>query len=214
MNHDLLEQFGNRFERMERAISSLQQGNGVLISDSADRENEGDLIFPAQSVTESQMAMMIRECSGIVCLCMTPELVDALSLPLMVEKNTSRFGTAYTVSIEAANGVTTGVSAHDRMITVRTAVADDAQPDDLHRPGHIFPLRARQQGVLERPGHTEATVDIMRIAGLKPCGVLCELTNKNGTMARLPEIISFGLKNKIPVFTVQDLIAYRRAEAC
>lgn len=199
---------------MERAISSLQQGNGVLISDSADRENEGDLIFPAQSVTESQMAMMIRECSGIVCLCMTPELVDALSLPLMVEKNTSRFGTAYTVSIEAANGVTTGVSAHDRMITVRTAVADDAQPDDLHRPGHIFPLRARQQGVLERPGHTEATVDIMRIAGLKPCGVLCELTNKNGTMARLPEIISFGLKNKIPVFTVQDLIAYRRAEAC
>ena len=214
MNHDLLEQFGNRFERMERAISSLQQGNGVLISDSADRENEGDLIFPAQSVTESQMAMMIRECSGIVCLCMTPELVDALSLPLMVEKNTSRFGTAYTVSIEAANGVTTGVSAHDRMITVRTAVADDARPDDLHRPGHIFPLRARQQGVLERPGHTEATVDIMRIAGLKPCGVLCELTNKNGTMARLPEIVSFGLKNKIPVFTVQDLIAYRRAETC
>ena len=214
MNHDLLEQFGNRFERMERAISSLQQGYGVLISDSEDRENEGDLIFPAQSVTESQMAMMIRECSGIVCLCMTPELVDALSLPLMVEKNTSRFGTAYTVSIEAANGVTTGVSAHDRMITVRTAVADDAQPDDLNRPGHIFPLRARQQGVLERPGHTEATVDIMRIAGLKPCGVLCELTNKNGTMARLPEIISFGLKNRIPVFTVQDLIAYRRAEAC
>jgi len=131
---------------------------------------------------------------------------------LMVEKNTSRFGTAYTVSIEAAKGVTTGVSAHDRMITVRTAVADDARPDDLHRPGHIFPLRARQQGVLERPGHTEATVDIMRIAGLKPCGVLCELTNKNGTMARLPEIISFGLTNDIPVFTVQDLVAYRSAE--
>jgi 3,4-dihydroxy 2-butanone 4-phosphate synthase len=212
LNHDLLEQFGNRFERMERAISSLQQGNGVLISDSEDRENEGDLIFPAQSVTESQMAMMIRECSGIVCLCMTPELADTLSLPLMVEKNTSRFGTAYMVSIEAAKGVTTGVSAHDRMITVRTAVADDARPDDLHRPGHIFPLRARQQGVLERPGHTEATVDIMRIAGLKPCGVLCELTNKNGTMARLPELISFGLTNDIPVITVQDLGAYRRAE--
>jgi 3,4-dihydroxy 2-butanone 4-phosphate synthase len=212
LNHDLLEQFGNRFERMERAISSLQQGNGVLISDSEDRENEGDLIFPAQSVTESQMAMMIRECSGIVCLCMTPELADTLSLPLMAEKNTSRFGTAYMVSIEAAKGVTTGVSAHDRMITVRTAVADDARPDDLHRPGHIFPLRARQQGVLERPGHTEATVDIMRIAGLKPCGVLCELTNKNGTMARLPELISFGLTNDIPVITVQDLVAYRRAE--
>jgi 3,4-dihydroxy 2-butanone 4-phosphate synthase len=158
------------------------------------------------------MAMMIRECSGIVCLCMTPELADTLSLPLMVEKNTSRFGTAYMVSIEAAKGVTTGVSAHDRMITVRTAVADDARPDDLHRPGHIFPLRARQQGVLERPGHTEATVDIMRIAGLKPCGVLCELTNKNGTMARLPELISFGLTNDIPVITVQDLVAYRRAE--
>lgn len=178
MNHDLLEQFGNPFERIKRAISSLQQGNGILISDSEDRENEGDLIFPAQSITESQMAMMIRECSGIVCLCMTPDLADALSLPLMVERNTSRFGTAYTVSIEAAQGVTTGVSAHDRMITVRTAVADDTQPADLHRPGHIFPLRARQQGALERAGHTEATVDIMRIAGLKPCGVLCELTNE------------------------------------
>jgi 3,4-dihydroxy 2-butanone 4-phosphate synthase len=207
---DLLAKFGNYRDRVERAISSLQKGNGILVTDNEDRENEGDLIFPAQTLTESQMAMLIRECSGIVCLCIRPELADALSLPLMVEKNSSRFGTGFTVSIEAAKGVTTGVSAYDRMITVRTAVADGAQPDDLHRPGHIFPLRARDGGILERPGHTEATVDIMRLAGLKPSRVLCELTNKNGTMARLPEIISFGQENNIPILTVMDLVSYRK----
>ena len=132
-------------------------------------------IFPAETVTEMQMALLIRECSGIVCLCLTEEKIDTLQLPMMVERNGSRFQTAFTVSIEASRGVTTGVSAADRVATVKAAVADDAKPKDLTSPGHVFPLKAKSGGVLERPGHTEATVDLMQLAGLKPCGVLCEL---------------------------------------
>lgn len=211
MNQLLLTQFGNSFERVENALHSLRNGQGVLVTDDEDRENEGDLIFPAESVTEAQMAMLIRECSGIVCLCLTDEKVRSLRLPMMVENNSSRFQTAFTVSIEAANGVSTGVSAADRVTTVKTAVADNAKPEDLHRPGHIFPLRARVGGVLERPGHTEATVDLMRLAGLNPCGVLCELTNPNGTMARLPEITAFAEKHRFQVLTVQDLVDYRQS---
>jgi 3,4-dihydroxy 2-butanone 4-phosphate synthase len=132
---------------------------------------------------------------------------------MMVERNSSRFGTAYTVSIEAAEGVTTGVSAHDRVATVRAAVADDAVPEHLHRPGHVFPLKARANGVLDRQGHTEATVDLMRLAGLRPCGVLCELTNPDGTMAHLPEIVAFARTHAMPVLTVADLVEYRKRVA-
>jgi len=210
MNQSLLDRFGDSAERVRSALSSLQSGSGVLVTDDEDRENEGDLIFPAQTLTPSQMAMLIRECSGIVCLCLTEEKAASLDLPPMVKDNSSRYQTAFTVSIEAAEGVTTGVSAADRVRTVKTAVADASRPADLNRPGHIFPLRARERGVLERRGHTEATVDLMALAGLKPCGVLCELTNPDGSMAKLPEIVSFAEKNELPVMSVDDLVHYRR----
>lgn len=210
MNQNLLAQFGDSFERVERALDALRSGQGVMVTDDEERENEGDLIFAAESLTEAQMAMLIRECSGIVCLCLPHEKVRSLGLPMMVENNSSKYGTAFTVSIEAAKGVTTGVSAADRVATVKAAIADDAKPDDLHQPGHVFPLRARPGGVIERGGHTEATVDLMRLAGLKPCGVLCELTNPDGTMARLPEVVAFAETHGMPVVTIEDLVHYRR----
>jgi 3,4-dihydroxy 2-butanone 4-phosphate synthase len=213
MNQSLLDRFGDPAERVRAALSSLQSGSGVLVTDDEDRENEGDLIFPAQTLTQKQMAMLIRECSGIVCLCLTEEKAASLDLPPMVEDNSSRYQTAFTVSIEAARGVTTGVSAADRVRTVKAAIADRARPGDLNRPGHIFPLRARESGVLERRGHTEATVDLMALAGLKPCGVLCELTNPDGSMAKLPQIVSFAEKNGLPVMSVDDLVHYRRRTA-
>lgn len=209
MNQNLLAQFGNPSARMEKALAAFQQGRGVLVTDDEDRENEGDLIFAAESLTNEQMAMLIRECSGIVCLCLPGKKADALGLPLMVRHNSSRYQTAFTISIESAEGVTTGVSAADRVTTVKTAIRDDAKPQDLSHPGHVFPLRARDGGVLERQGHTEATVDLARLAGLKPYGVLCELTNADGTMARLPEIAAFAHHHHLPVITVQDIVAYR-----
>lgn len=213
MKRLLTEHFGPAQKRVKRALVDLKAGRGVLVTDNAERENEGDLIFPAESITESQMALLIRECSGIVCLCLTAQKVAALRLPMMVKNNTSPFQTAFTVSIEAAEGVTTGVSAADRVKTIQTAIADQARPADLRKPGHVFPLRAREGGVLERPGHTEATVDLMKLAGLKPCGVLCELTNPDGSMARLPEIIRFAEKHNFSVVTVDDLVAYRQRHA-
>jgi len=210
MNQSPLDDFGDSQTRVKLALRSLAQGGGVLVVDDCNRENEGDLIFPAQTVSEAQMAMLIRECSGIVCLCITDEAADRLALPPMVEKNTSRNKTAFTVTIEAAEGVTTGVSAADRVRTVRAAVAQEARPEHLHRPGHVFPLRAKPGGVLERRGHTEATVDLMRLAGLAPAGVLCELTNADGSMARLPEVAAFGRAHGLPVLSVEDLAAYRR----
>ena len=211
MDQTSLNTFGGVFERVEQALQALREGRGVLVTDDEDRENEGDLIFAAQSLTEAQTAMLIRECSGIICLCLTEEKVSSLGLPMMVVENTSKYGTAFTVSIEAASGVTTGVSAADRTATVRAAVAEDAEPSDLSGPGHVFPLRARAGGVLERAGHTEAVVDLTRLAGLRPYGVLCELTNPDGTMARLPEIIAFAKKHGLPVCAVSDVVAYRRA---
>ena len=210
MNQNLLAQFGNPLERVENALNSLRCGQGIIVTDDEQRENEGDIIFAAESLTEVQMTMLIRECSGIVCLCLNDEKVRELGLPMMVENNSSRFKTAYTISIEAAEGVTTGVSAADRVRTVKTAIADDARPEDLHHPGHMFPLRARPGGVLERRGHTESVVDMMGLAGLKPCGVLCELTNPDGTMARMPEIVDFAVKHAMPVVTVEDLVNYRK----
>ncbi|MBR4422955.1 MAG: 3,4-dihydroxy-2-butanone-4-phosphate synthase [Mailhella sp.] len=205
----LLESFGSSRERVERAIASLKNGGGVLIVDDEDRENEGDLIYAAQSLTVPQMALLIRECSGIVCLCLTDEKADELDLPPMVADNTNRNRTAFTVSIEAAEGVTTGVSASDRVTTVRAATAPGAKPGDLNRPGHIFPLRARPGGVLERRGHTEVTVDLCRMAGLIPAGVLCELTMEDGTMARLPEVAAFARAHGMPLATVDDVASYR-----
>ncbi len=211
MDQSLLNQFGTPAERVEKALAALRDGQGILVTDNEDRENEGDLIFAAQTLTPGQMAMLIRECSGIVCLCMTDEKIRSLNLPMMVQENASRYQTAFTVSIEAAHGVTTGVSAADRTTTVLAAASDNAAPADIASPGHVFPLRARPGGVLERGGHTEATVDMTRLAGLAPCGVLCELTNPDGSMARLPEIVTFAHKHGMPVCTVDDIVAYRKA---
>jgi 3,4-dihydroxy-2-butanone 4-phosphate synthase len=211
MNQSLLTQsFGDADARIQSALSALKRGDGVLVVDDENRENEGDLIFPAETLTAPQMAMLIRECSGIVCLCLTDEKADELDLPPMVEHNTCVNHTAFTITIEAAEGVTTGVSAADRACTVRTAAAAGAKPSDLRRPGHVFPLRAKPGGVLERAGHTEATVDLMRLAGFAPCGVLCELTNPDGTMARLPQIVDFGLRHGLPVLTVEDIARARK----
>ena len=209
--NDLLSQFGDHRQRVQSAITSVCEGRGILLVDDENRENEGDLIFSAQSMTEADMAIMIRHCSGIVCLCITEEKARQLNLPLMVEQNTSKYGTAFTISIEAAEGVTTGVSAADRIQTIRTAIAPNATPESLHHPGHIFPLIARSGGIKERSGHTEGSIDLMKLAGLAPCAVLCELTNDDGTMARLPEIIEFGLEHKYPVVTINDLKEYQTA---
>lgn len=196
-------------ERVEAALSSLRGGNGVLVVDDADRENEVDLIFAAESITTEQMAQLIRECSGIVCLCLTDEHLERLQLPMMVEHNSSRHGTAFTVSIDAAHGCGTGVSAEDRARTVRLAIADDARPEWFVRPGHMFPLRAHPHGVLGRRGHTEATVDLARLAGLRPAGVLCELMNPDGSMARRQQALAFASRHRLPIVSVQDIVEYR-----
>ncbi|MEL4202832.1 3,4-dihydroxy-2-butanone-4-phosphate synthase [Plesiomonas shigelloides] len=211
MNQSLLSAFGSPIERVEQGLAALRAGRGVLVLDDEDRENEGDLIFAAETITPEQMALTIRHGSGIVCLCITEARRRQLELPMMVEVNSSQNQTAFTVTIEAAHGVTTGVSAQDRVTTIRAAIADDARPSDIHRPGHVFPLRAQDGGVLARRGHTEATIDLMRLAGFKPYGVLCELTNDDGSMARMPEVIEFARQHQMPVLTIQDLVAYREA---
>ena len=201
---------GSPIERVEIALEAIKAGNGVIVTDNEDRENEGDMIFSSDHLTEEQMALLIREGSGIVCLCLTQDKADELELPLMVENNTSTYGTGFTITIEAAEGVTTGVSAADRVTTVKAASHPDAKPSDLHHPGHVFPLRARPGGVLERDGHTEATIDLMRLADLNPCGVLCEITLPNGTMARMPDVIEFSAEHDMPVVTIEDIITYRK----
>ncbi|EMQ4857322.1 3,4-dihydroxy-2-butanone-4-phosphate synthase [Morganella morganii] len=209
MNQTLLSDYGNPIERAERAIAAIRQGRGVMVLDDENRENEGDMVFAAETMTVEQMALTIRHGSGIVCLCLTDERRQQLDLPMMVENNSSQFKTGFTVTIEAAHGVTTGVSAADRITTIRAAVADDAVPADLNRPGHVFPLRAQNGGVLTRRGHTEASVDLATLAGLKPYGVLCELTNDDGSMARAPEVIVFAKQHDMPVVTIDDLVQYR-----
>jgi 3,4-dihydroxy 2-butanone 4-phosphate synthase len=199
---------GTSRERVAAALESLRGGGGVLVMDDRDREDEADLVFPAESITHEQMALLIRECSGIVCLCLTAAYTRRLELPMMVRDNTSRYATGFTVSIDAV-GCTTGVSAADRVRTIRTAVAPDARPEQLVRPGHVFPLQARPGGVLERRGHTEATVDLARLAGFGPAGVLCELTNPDGTMARGAQVRVFAAAHGLPLLSVEDLVIHR-----
>lgn len=206
---------GNNLETVEQRIATatqaLQEGRGILLVDDEDRENEGDIIYPTTNLTEKNIALMIRECSGIICVCMKDKKCQELELPPMVQNNTCKNQTAFTISIEAREGVTTGVSARDRLCTIQTAARPGARPEDLVHPGHVFPLRARENGVLERRGHTEGSIDIVRIAGLGDTAVLCELTNEDGTMARLPEIIRFGEKHNMPVLTIEDIVVYRTA---
>lgn len=205
-----LQRFGTGYKaRVEHALSLLAQGKGVLLVDDENRENEGDLVFAAQTVSVQDMALLIRQCSGIVCLCLTPEHADRLELPPMVATNTSRYQTGFTVSIEATKDITTGVSAADRVQTIRMACAPDARPEDLARPGHIFPLRAKANGVLERRGHTEGSIDLVKLAGLQPAAVLCELTNADGSMAKLEEICRFAETHGLCVVSIDDIVQYR-----
>ncbi|CAM4410302.1 3,4-dihydroxy 2-butanone 4-phosphate synthase [Pedobacter westerhofensis] len=205
-----LEYFGQTsFDRVNNAIKHLQNGKGIMLVDDENRENEGDLIFAAEYVTVENLALMIRACSGIICLCLTSGKAEALKLMPMVARNTSRYQTPFTASIEAVEGVTTGVSASDRLTTIRTAIHPDANPQDLARPGHVFPLIAQDNGVFTRRGHTEGSVDLVKLAGLNPAAVLCELTNENGTMARLPEIMDFAITHQLMVVSIEDIVQYR-----
>lgn len=199
------------FSTIEEAIGDIREGRIVVLVDDEDRENEGDFILAAEKVTPEAINFMTKHARGLVCLALTPEKVEALGLPMMVPsgQNGSAFGTAFTVSIEAREGVTTGISAFDRAHTIQTAIQEDARPSDLVTPGHVFPLRAQPGGVLRRAGHTEGTVDLARLAGLRPSGVLCEVLNEDGSMARLPSLRNIAEKNNLSLVTIKDLIAYR-----
>jgi 3,4-dihydroxy 2-butanone 4-phosphate synthase/GTP cyclohydrolase II len=197
------------FSPIEQALEALRAGKFVVVVDDEDRENEGDLVMAAEKVTPQAINVMAREGRGLICLALTEERCDALELPPMVAENTSNFGTAFTVSIEARGRTTTGISAADRAATVLTAIDPSTRPSDLNRPGHMFPLRARAGGVLKRAGQTEASVDLARIAGLNPSAVLCEVMNEDGTMARVPDLVKFCQRLNLVMVTVADLIRYR-----
>ena len=197
--------------RVERAIEEYRKGKIVIIVDDADRENEGDLCAAAECVTPELINFMAKFGRGLICLAMTEEQVSRLGLPMMAQNNQSQFQTAFTVSIEAARGVSTGISVKDRAITIQTAIRDDAKPSDVVTPGHIFPLRARTGGVLVRTGQTEGSVDLAKLAGLKPAAVICEIMNDDGTMARMPDLEIFAKIHGLQVVTIQDLVAYRMA---
>lgn len=194
---------------IQEALKDIRAGKMVILVDDEDRENEGDLTLAAEAVTPEAINFMAKYGRGLICLSLTGEKVTSLELPMMVEKNTSQFETGFTVSIEAVKGVTTGISAADRATTILAAIADDAKPGDLAKPGHIFPLRARNGGVMVRVGQTEGSVDLARLAGLKPAGVICEIMDDDGTMARMPVLEKFSEKHNIGICTVADLVEYR-----
>jgi 3,4-dihydroxy 2-butanone 4-phosphate synthase len=196
--------------RIRAALEAMRAGVPVILLDDFDRENEADLIVATDRLTVETMALMIRECSGIVCLCLTAEKVRELELPPMAAENGSKYGTPFTVSIEARHGVTTGVSAADRVTTIRAAAAHGARPEDVVRPGHVFPLRATPGGVLMRAGHTEGAVDLAALAGLAPSAVLCELMNPDGTMMRGDAIEQFAQLHGMPILTIAELIEWRK----
>ncbi len=200
-------------KHVESALEDLRQGKLIILTDNPERENEGDFIFPAEMITPEKMNFIIRHSSGIVCLALFEEHMKKLDLSYMVpvHENTSLRGTPFAVSIDARSGITTGVSARDRVQTVLTAINDHAKPEDLVRPGHIFPLYAKDGGVLERPGHTEGSVDLMKLAGLKHAALLCEVMNPDGTMARGSKLHEFAKQEKIKILSMEDLIAYRKA---
>jgi 3,4-dihydroxy 2-butanone 4-phosphate synthase/GTP cyclohydrolase II len=198
------------FATIEEAIEDIRAGKMVVVCDAEDRENEGDLTLAAQFATPEAINFMAKEARGLICLALTPERCDELGLDLMAAKNESPFQTAFTVSVEAREGVTTGISAHDRAHTIQVAIDPKSTPRDLVQPGHIFPLKAKAGGVLERTGQTEAAVDLARLAGLTPAGVICEVMNDDGTMARVPDLTTYCQEHGLKMVTVADLIAYRR----
>ncbi len=196
-------------ERVERAIEAIRDGQMVILVDDEDRENEGDLCLAAEKVTPEHINFMAKYGRGLICLSLRPERVERLGLEMMTGRNTSRFGTAFTVSIEARKGVSTGISAADRATTIRTAIARDAAPEDIVTPGHVFPLRAQPGGVLARTGQTEGSVDLARLAGLEPAGVICEIMKDDGTMARMPDLEEFAAEHGLLIISVADIVPYR-----
>jgi 3,4-dihydroxy 2-butanone 4-phosphate synthase/GTP cyclohydrolase II len=198
------------FAAIEEAIEDIRQGKFVVVVDAADRENEGDLTIAAQFATPEAVNFMTKEGRGLICLCLSEDRCDELGLRQMTDRNETPYGTAFTISVEAREGVTTGISAPDRSHTIQVAIDPDAKPDDLVQPGHVFPLRARDGGVLVRAGQTEAAVDLARLAGLNPAGVVCEIMNEDGTMARVPDLIRYCERHGLKLVTVADLIEYRR----
>jgi 3,4-dihydroxy 2-butanone 4-phosphate synthase / GTP cyclohydrolase II len=199
----------SEIERVERALEEIRQGRMVILVDDAERENEGDLVLAAQHVTPEAINFMAKYARGLICLSLTDDQVRRLGLPMMVQENESTYATAFTVSVEAARGVTTGISAADRATTIRAATNPDAKPSDVVRPGHVFPLKARKGGVLVRAGQTEGSVDLARLAGLNPSGVICEVMNDDGTMARMPDLEKFAQKHGLFILSVGDVIHYR-----
>ncbi|ARE41883.1 3,4-dihydroxy-2-butanone 4-phosphate synthase [Rhodovulum sp. P5] len=206
----LQENWHDAISSIEEIIEDARNGRMFILVDHEDRENEGDLVIPAQMATPEAINFMATHGRGLICLSLTGERVDALGLHLMASQNSSRHETAFTISIEAREGVTTGISAHDRARTVAVAIDAGKGPKDIATPGHIFPLRARDGGVLVRAGHTEAAVDVARLAGLNPSGVICEIMNEDGTMARLPDLVAFSQRHGLKIGTISDLIGYRR----
>ena len=200
------------FSSIPQAVEEIREGRIVIVVDDADRENEGDLIMAAEKVTPEAIAFIVRHSSGVICAPVVGERLDELHIPLMVSANTDHQRTAFTVSVDARRGVTTGISASDRATTIRALVDGATRPEDISRPGHIFPLRYREGGVLKRAGHTEAAVDLARLAGLYPAGVLCETVNDDGTMARLPDLARFAEIHGLKVISIADLIRYRREQ--
>jgi 3,4-dihydroxy 2-butanone 4-phosphate synthase/GTP cyclohydrolase II len=199
----------HKFNTIDEAIEDIERGRMVILVDDEDRENEGDLCMAAEKVSPEAINFMAKYGRGLVCLSLTPERIEELKLPMMTDDNTSAFGTAFTVSIEAKKGVTTGISAADRSKTILTAIDPKTGPDDLARPGHIFPLRSRRGGVLQRAGQTEGSVDLAKMARLYPAGVICEIMSDDGTMARVPELTEFAKKHGLKIVTIKDLIKYR-----
>ncbi len=203
----------SKVNTIEEALEDIAKGRMVILVDDEDRENEGDLCMAAEKVTPEAINFMAKYGRGLICLSLTPQRVGDLKLPMMTDTNTSSFGTAFTVSIEAKKGVTTGISAHDRAVTILAAIDPKTKPEDIAKPGHVFPLRAKPGGVLQRAGQTEGSVDLARLARLNPSGVICEIMNDDGSMARMPQLIEFSLHHKLKLITVKDLIKYRmRAE--
>ncbi|NGM89046.1 3,4-dihydroxy-2-butanone-4-phosphate synthase [Parapusillimonas sp. SGNA-6] len=195
---------------IDEAIAAIATGSMIVVVDAHDRENEGDIIMAAQCATPESIAFMVRWTSGVLCVALPAERLDALQVPLMVPHNTDSMNTAFTVTVDYRHGTTTGISASDRAKTIRALVEPAALPGDFARPGHVFPLRAADGGVLHRPGHTEAAVDLVRLAGMRPGGVLAEIVSESGEMARLPELLLFARRFGLPLVTIQDLIDYRR----
>jgi 3,4-dihydroxy 2-butanone 4-phosphate synthase len=198
---------------IEEAVAAIAAGEIIVVVDDLDRENEGDLLIASDKVTPQAIAFMMNHARGLICVPMEGERLDALDIPLMVVRNTEMLQTAFTVSVDYIPGTSTGISAADRAKTIEALMSEDAKPDDFARPGHIFPLRAHPNGVLSRPGHTEAAVDLARMAGLSPSGVICEVANDDGTMSRLPQLEAFAERHGLHLITIEDLVAYRMKQA-